>query len=168
MGLSALVLFYCTDRYRYKANAVSVFGVSHWLTKPFLSGINSRRSDSANTRAASLNSVTNLDWAVKFKVSYFPSKMLLNSWDYCPTLFLVFHVATANNFLHVSAGVLLYCAYSMEQSPSWEANRFQASQEIPRILRNPKFHYHIHKCLPLSLASSIQSLPPHPASWRSV
>jgi hypothetical protein len=26
----------------------------------------------------------------------------------------------------------------MEQSPSWEANRFVASQEIPRILLNPK------------------------------
>jgi len=29
----------------------------------------------------------------------------------------------------------------MEQSLSWEANRFSASQEIPRILRNPKVHY---------------------------
>ena len=36
--------------------------------------------------------------------------------------------------------------YSMEQSPSWEANRFSASQEIPRISRYLKFHYNIHKC----------------------
>jgi len=33
----------------------------------------------------------------------------------------------------------------MVQSPSWEANLFAASQEIPRILRNPKVYYRTHK-----------------------
>jgi len=32
----------------------------------------------------------------------------------------------------------------MVQSP-WEANWFAASQEIPRISRNPKVHYRTHK-----------------------
>ena len=36
----------------------------------------------------------------------------------------------------------------MVQSPSWEANWFAASQEIPRISRNQKVHYRTHKCPP--------------------
>ena len=35
--------------------------------------------------------------------------------------------------------------YSMVQIPSWESNWFAASQEISRILWNPKVHFRTHK-----------------------
>jgi len=47
---------------------------------------------------------------------------------------------------------------------------FAVSQEIPHISPNPKAHYRTHKRPPpvSILASPIQSIYPHPTSWRFI
>jgi len=55
---------------------------------------------------------------------------------------------SANLTVNFSTHHTYLLAYSMEHSPSWEANRFSASLETPLILWNSKVHYRIHKCPP--------------------
>jgi len=58
---------------------------------------------------------------------------------------------------------------TMEQSSSWETNRFSASHELPRILWSPKVHYRINQSPPPLYPESYQSSPcPHPTSWKSI
>ena len=50
----------------------------------------------------------------------------------------------------------------MQQSLSWEANRYSANHEISSILRNPTFHYRIHKrSLTVSIKSQIVHASPY-------
>ena len=60
--------------------------------------------------------------------------------------------------------------YCMEQSPSWEADCFSASQESYCMFWSSKVHYHIHNCLlPVPILSHID--PVHALTshlWRSI
>ena len=60
------------------------------------------------------------------------------------TLEGVIKLITNNKYLATWLDIHLF-TYSMVQSPSWEANWFAASQEIPCISRNSNVHYRTHK-----------------------
>jgi hypothetical protein len=54
----------------------------------------------------------------------------------------------------------------MEQSPPWEANSHSASQEISRLVWNPKVHYRVHKIPILSQMNAVH--PSHRIALKSV
>ena len=58
----------------------------------------------------------------------------------------------------------------MVQSPSWEANRFTASQKFPAFHGTRRFITALTSVRHLSLSwtSPIQSIYPHPTLWRSI
>jgi len=59
--------------------------------------------------------------------------------------------------------------FSMQQSTSWVANRFSASQNIPCILRNPKVHYRSHKCPPpVPVLSQLHQIRTHTSHFLKI
>jgi len=57
----------------------------------------------------------------------------------------------------------------MQHSPSWEANRFSASQVIPHILWNPKVPYRILKCPPtVPLLTQLESIHNHTSHFLKI
>ena len=68
-----------------------------------------------------------------------------------------------------SPPVTYLLTHSMQHSPSWEANRCSASQEIPRILWNPKVHYCIHNFpAPVPILSQLDPVHTHTSHFLKI
>ena len=75
-----------------------------------------------------------------------------------------------SSFNHNSQPPVAILTYSTVQSPSWEANWFAASQEIPPFYGTRRFitAFTTVRHLSISWASSIQSISLYSTSWKSI
>ena len=66
-------------------------------------------------------------------------------------VYILSNIIPLNNifiYIYLTYLLIYLLTYTLEQSPSWEANRFSASQGSALFLLKPKVHYRIHKCPP--------------------
>jgi hypothetical protein len=117
--------------------------------------------------------VTLCSWTVEGKVMCFGSAAASSS-NRTPRFVVFWRVSaawqrpTTHSGSHRQTGYLF--TYSMELSPSSEANWFSASQESICILWNQKLYYRIRKCPPpVSILNQLDLVhTPHSTFWGSI